>query len=116
MNTHVAADNGYPDVANLLIQNGASLGKRYGLDRTALHLAANSNQVYAVMIQPKTKASVKTQNDVGRTPLIVAASEGHDDVVDLLTQNGADIDIRDGHEGCTALHLAACHNWSPVVQ
>ena len=55
-------------------------------------------------------------NGIGQTPLMLAASEGHVDVVDILIKKGALLDIRDENDGSTALHLAANHNRALVVQ
>jgi ankyrin repeat protein len=35
------------------------------------------------------KANVKTKNDEGKTPLMLAAADGHDETVRALTQAGA---------------------------
>lgn len=43
----------------------------------------------------KHGANVNKQNDLGKTPLHLAAEHGKTSVVNLLHNNGADINIRD---------------------
>lgn len=54
----------------------------------------------------ENEADVTAANNSGRTPLIVAAEQGHVDVVKLLLENGADDMATDCH-GWTPLHLAS---------
>ncbi|VDP58169.1 unnamed protein product [Schistosoma curassoni] len=52
---------------------------------------------------------------VDRTPLHLAAQEGHADIVELLLRNGADLSAKDMLR-MTALHWAAERGHTPVVQ
>ncbi|KAJ9513868.1 hypothetical protein QJQ45_020949, partial [Haematococcus lacustris] len=64
---------------------------------------------------PLTKALVNLVNAKGQSPLIIAASRGHVDVVQLLLDMGADPLCVDSVEGCTALHYAAMYGHALVA-
>jgi hypothetical protein len=51
----------------------------------------------------------------GETPLYVAASYGHKDVVEVLLANKADVNAK-GHCGMTSLHAAASNCHKDVVE
>lgn len=51
------------------------------------------------------KTDVNKQDSMGRTPLMLAALESEDKVVEILLQSGADVGLVDLHED-TALHRA----------
>jgi len=52
-------------------------------------------------------------NDVGFTPLMIAAIHNNTEVVRTLIEAGASLDLQDG-EGRTALHHAVVHAWIEV--
>jgi len=49
------------------------------------------------------------------TPLLIAAANGHDKVVEILLQNGADVKATD-ERFCTALHHAAQRGHSKIIE
>ncbi len=99
---HSAVRRGQHDIAARLLQRGANVNavSRYG--DTALSYA-KSRKIAALLLDNKA-------NPNGASPLVtplhVAAFYGRTDVVDLLTQHGADIN-RKNRAGETPLHRAA---------
>ena len=53
---------------------------------------------------------------LGRTPLIYAARSGHEAVVRLLLEHGADVEAKDKERGETALILAAGSGYEAIVR
>lgn len=58
-----------------------------------------------------------TTNEHGQTPLIVAAQNGHFDIVRLLlTASDMDIDLKNANHGYTALDWAAANGYGTIVE
>lgn len=58
---------------------------------------------------------LRLKNREGCTPLVVAARDGHLEAVQLLVDNGADLEVVDPEYKRTALAWAAFHGHLPVV-
>ena len=124
---HVAAENGYTELARLLVQAGADsmaqnrdgktpvdLANEQGHGSLArrleqvpkLHAAAAVGNVEAVkkFIDEEQSINVKHPRD-GYTPLHEAVRKGHADVVQVLLGAGADLFLRDKNQA-TALDVA----------
>ena len=59
---------------------------------------------------------INAKDDAGRTALILAAWQGHLNVVDILLENNADISEKDYYEGWTALIHAAWNGDKEIVE
>jgi ankyrin repeat protein len=59
---------------------------------------------------------VHTRGEKERTPLIVAAREGHREIADLLLAHGADIEAKDAEHGSTPLIWAVFFGHQPVAE
>jgi uncharacterized protein len=80
-------------------------------ERHPLHLAVNLRRLDLVQEAIESGIDVNTQADDGTTPLMVAASNGYDDLVKLLIKQGAKVNARQrshrfGGGRQSALHLA----------
>lgn len=63
----------------------------------------NLNTVQSLI---ESGANVNAVTPSGRTALMLASYRGHSDIVAILIQNGADVDIKDNLKGMTALMFA----------
>ncbi|OQE44563.1 hypothetical protein PENCOP_c002G02537 [Penicillium coprophilum] len=98
-NPHISIDLTGPDAAFIpQIVKAAQAGSRGEVARLI---------EYGIDIEERHKAS-------GRNALLVAAHCGKDDIVELLIQHHARLDVTDG-SGWTALHLAASRGHCGVI-
>ena len=109
----IAARNNSPEVASLLIQNGADVNEANHTYKTPLMIAAanDSPEVASLLIQ--IGADVNKVKFPGKTLLMIAAANDSPEVASLLIQNGADVNAAD-YDGDTPLMIAAQNN-SPEV-
>ena len=87
-----ASQEGYTDIVNILLDNGASDESRdndYG--RTPLWLAAAKGQTDVVRALVSAGADVNTQRNDGISALGIASQEGYTEVAKMLLDNGAQI-------------------------
>lgn len=73
--------------------------------RPAFRMALLAGKVESVRLHLHSGSDVNAADRKGRSPLILAVSEGHLDLCQFLLEAGADPDIRD-HEGNDALSMA----------
>ena len=82
---------------------------------TVLHWAAINNRHELVKYFLSAGAIVDSiGGDLNSTPLQWAVRQGHQSMVSLLVNSGADPTIRDG-EGSSAIHIAAQFSYWPIV-
>lgn len=103
-----AARAGREDVARLLLTSGANIHARGGIYGSCLPAAARAGNVELVRLFLTLRA------EIGNS-LQSAAWGGHDKVVRLLLEHGADIDADGGDYG-TALHAAKSQGHENVVE
>ena len=124
----IAAKEGYADVIELLLENGADVNRRGGeagpdkpsgrwsghLDsnKTALLYASAHGHADIVRIMLDNGADVELGDDRNRRPLWEAAFYGHQDVMGVLLDNGADVDGVDVW-GVAPLHAPGPHYGYP---
>ncbi|XP_022687869.1 transient receptor potential cation channel subfamily A member 1 homolog [Varroa jacobsoni] len=101
-----ACDAGHPELARLLIQNGARVDMFDEKGHAALHLAAEKGHEDIVDILLEAKAFVNARSQKGVTPMHMASENGYADIVRKLQASGALIDALSLSKK-TPLHLAA---------
>ena len=120
---HCAIENDAdPDLVDLLLKKGGKpdLHNRVSISLTrevsAIHMAVYNARLYTIRLLLDRGAHVdaRTYPD-DMTPLMVAASEGSMEAVELLIEGGAEIDAVDIDKE-TALHAAARKGNANIVQ
>eukprot|EP00439_Symbiodinium_sp_Y106_P061520 s2440_g9.t1 len=125
-----ASQCGQVEIAQLLLEAGASPDKRDNFGETALMIAAQSGHSQVMQLLLDAGAQKDLRNDHGQTALIMAANcdrntarDGNVSAVRLLLQAGADVDACDyvADRGCfcgrsTALIYAATNGHAEIVR
>ncbi|KAG6915930.1 hypothetical protein DXG01_009224 [Tephrocybe rancida] len=114
---HIASKNGHTTVVELLTENGAPINARdHHWGATALYWALEQGHegvVRVLVCRPGVDLGGNT--DGAFIPLHNALSKSHTKMVQLLTENGAPINVRD-QWGQTALYWASTNGHEGVVQ
>ena len=116
-----AAHQGYSSILELLLNRGADVCEGLYTNLEDLHdMGLDENDVYNVygrFVNPsfdvfdrRTKAQCK------KTALFGAASCGNQEIINLLIDRGAMVNIRNGEEGRTALFEACDHQYKDIVR
>jgi len=110
-----AALAGRAEVVDFLLANHAKVDARNDRGLTALHAAAYGDHLkVAIALIDHGAAVDDDQNRYHTTPLIVAAEDGHTDIVKLLVAKGANLEATEVN-GFTALSQAgAVEKWETV--
>src|SRR6266478_2431647 len=108
---HAAAQSGYREIVELLVECGASLDAQNIYQETSLHMACCKGKLDVARFLIESGAPVSALDNNGWTPLHTASNCGQLDVVKLLLECGIDINIRGGG-GETSLFLAS--GWGKV--
>jgi len=111
----------------LLLSRGADPKIATTLGVTALHVAAGIGWVEGITYEWSPKATVEAvqmlielgldvnlQADTGRTALHGAAHKGRSDVIQVLADHGAKLDVRDYGNTDNRGGKLAVHTWQPV--
>ncbi|KAK4066241.1 uncharacterized protein Triagg1_8073 [Trichoderma aggressivum f. europaeum] len=107
---HIALESGRKDFVKRLLELKPKLKvevntKGGGKNRTPLHIACGMDDVEIVKALLNAGAKIDDLDDEGITPLLRAVQKEKQNIVELLTERGADQEIR--VKGATALHFAA---------
>lgn len=100
----IAVQQGYKEIAEWLIENGADVNIQGKEGYTPLHLAVKYEHPQLVETLLKHLPNVNVKDSYGCTPLHLAVKEGHIDISVMLFDHGADINTQDNN-GYTPLHL-----------
>ncbi|MFP3873108.1 MAG: ankyrin repeat domain-containing protein [Thiohalophilus sp.] len=110
-----AAQNGHLDVVQTLLQAGADINAKDRDGYHALTAVVITDQVAILEYLIEQGIALDVQDDERDwTALMWAASEGREEMVEILLANGADRTVQ-GSDGKTALDLAAEHHHGKIV-
>lgn len=113
---HVAASQGNTAMMRLLLENSADFGASDENYSMPLHLAADRGLLEAARLLLKHgPLDVHAKDGDGRTPLGLAASAGHEEMVGTLLEFGSLVNVKDSQES-TPLHFAAAAGRDAVVR
>lgn len=120
----LAAENGHREVCEILLKAGADpsttveRGSSDENGHNAMHLAAKNGKTEVVQLLLAYKHLINAKTKRGnKTPLMLAAIDGHVTVCEVLLKAGADRNITDGILfGSTALDMATAANKTEVLQ
>jgi ankyrin repeat protein len=102
-----AASRGYTDIVKVLLKNGASteLKNRMGMDVLIVSVITNQYKSVKILFE-LGKVNPNSFDNDGLTPLMHAATKGHSDIIELLVENGAYLNMINRKNGATALDYA----------
>lgn len=103
----IAAEQGHVKVCELLLKTGADPLARDEEDGcNAMHCSAEAGHAEIVQMLLAYKQLINSPLRDGRTPLILAAEQGHENVCELLLKAGAD-PLATDEDGRNVMHYAA---------
>ncbi|XP_067661682.1 ankyrin repeat domain-containing protein 50-like [Haliotis asinina] len=111
-----AASGGHREVVALLVSKGANLSiiDRFGIN--ILHSACLGGDVEVVKyVLSENMLNINSREQCGRTAVMLAAENGHKDLVVVLADNGADVSLVD-RTGDNILHCACRGGGVEVVK
>ncbi|KAL4220974.1 E3 ubiquitin-protein ligase mib2 [Mactra antiquata] len=92
-------------VETILKKDKSVVDLKMSLGFTALHICAANDHIEIASNLLEAKADKDAKDNNARTPLIVAVTQNHKRVIELLITHGCDVNAQDV-EGNTALHVA----------
>ena len=112
---HVAAQNGFVEIAEILLNGGVNRDAKTKLERTALHLAAQSGCIEIVDLLLSNGADVNARDMLKMTPLHWAVERGHYSVCNRLLVSGADVTIKSKFQ-LTPLDIAKNSEYYDMIE
>lgn len=113
---HYAAMLGYIDIVKYFIDYDAKIiNKQDTQGDTALHIAAELNQLEIVKLLIENNANPNLENKKGKTPLMKASSKGNEKIVKYLLDHNADPN-HENKKGESALIFASSCGHETIVK
>jgi len=112
---HLAARFGFVDVGKILLDNGATIDIRSLLTGgTPLHTAASAHQIDFAKMLIKRKANLEIVDKFGSTPLLTAVLRIDPDMVEVLVDAGAAVNVKSSVNPLVAPMVYAAGNPNPL--
>ncbi len=112
---HVAMNNWYNDIAELLIACGINVDLANNCGITPLMITAQKNNKRMLRLLVDNHANINASDNNGYTPLMFAAQRGDEVMVSYLLDHGADASLQTKH-GTIAQDLAKQYGFTDVVK
>jgi ankyrin repeat protein len=103
---HHASQNVHLDIVRLLIDSGATVDIRNGIQQTPLALASGKGKVEVGRFLIERGADMNARDNQGCAPLHLAARHGHLDMARMLLNHSADVNVQKDYLW-SSLHLAS---------
>ncbi|XP_076117419.1 uncharacterized protein LOC143085121 [Mytilus galloprovincialis] len=111
---HKACMHGNTHVANILLDNGASIDLTDNNNETALYIACKNNKSVTVEYLLSRGATINARTGDLKFPLHVACLNGNTEIAKCLIENKAKVNVKDSNKN-TPLHLACANGRAKVV-
>ncbi len=113
---HEASQNGRYDVVLFLLESGADITMLFKGSSVLCLVSQNGHAsvVRLLVLHKDIQKIINLSRESGETPLWIATSRGHYEIVQLLLEAGADITIP--FKGITALSIASLIGNAPMVE
>lgn len=112
---HLAAEKGYEDLVQALLEKGAPIEATATEGLTPLHVAARNGHMGTVQLLLDKGANMETKAEDDWTPLHSATKKGHERVVRLLLERGAKMTPTSSN-GCIPLLTATHYGFESIVR
>lgn len=109
------AREGRPEIAKILIENGAKVNFEGKDGASALTIAAEHGNVDVARVLLADGGDVNIRNDHGNTAIMYGAEYGHVEIVRLMLDAGADVTLED-RDGETALMMAQRRGHTAIIE
>ena len=90
----LAADKGYKEIVDILLENNADVNAKDNNGWTALILAAENGHKDIVIILLQNNANVNARSDSDVTALLAAVKNDYKPIVEILLHNRANINVK----------------------
>ncbi|XP_046381686.2 serine/threonine-protein phosphatase 6 regulatory ankyrin repeat subunit B-like [Haliotis rufescens] len=111
-----AAEKGQKSVFDCLVRNKCDLNVQCDSGGNILHMACVGGHLDIIeYVVSHQIVSIDSSDHLGRTPVMLAAQNGHSNIFDLLVRGGCDLAVKDGY-GETILHVACIGGNAEIVR
>lgn len=111
----LAAETGNQEICEILLKAGANPLATAQDGWNAMHMAAKSGNNAIVKLLAEFRSLIDSKNDVGNTPLMIAAETGNLEVCEVLVNAGANIALKNLNK-LSAINLASNAQKNDIVK